>query len=394
MRASLPPWSNIWAILRLAGTPLVAMLVALVLSVLTARVLGPAGRGQIALSLQIAYLLAPVLALGGERLWLRGKPSDLEVRGQLFLTVAMTGLATVTFWPAGPLLMLAPAIAMTGASLALFRAFCVSEKAIGRYVRAAVGLQVYLLASGILLFVLDAPRAWHWLVPYALPATVILLIMVRLGDWSQAWHSALALLSFRTRWAITLGSLASLLALRLDRLVLPVTSGYGALGQYIVVATASESVVWLATARADLLVGDHREVFARGKKGKLLSVGDSTWIVAVSAVGGALTWYLLPIAFGPAFAPAQQLVLPLFLSGVLLAFTRVILSHVLAGSRPEGLVIADVTAGVIGALVYVPAGILAGVTGVAWGTLIVYGAYLAISITVGMRNRSSLSGPT
>ena len=48
-----------------------AAVVAFVVSILSARVLGPAGRGEVATVLQFAYSVAPFVGFGADRLMLR-----------------------------------------------------------------------------------------------------------------------------------------------------------------------------------------------------------------------------------------------------------------------------------------------------------------------------------
>ena len=48
-----------------------AAVVAFVVSILSARVLGPAGRGEVATVLQFAYIVAPFVGFGADRLLLR-----------------------------------------------------------------------------------------------------------------------------------------------------------------------------------------------------------------------------------------------------------------------------------------------------------------------------------
>lgn len=369
------------ALSSLAGTSLIAAAVAFASNILAARALGPELRGNIAFVLQASYFVAPLLVLGSDRALLRADRianDGFRVAGRT--TIAVLGLASllilsVTFrdWHA----LIAPCAVVTAWFL-IRRADVVAFGTYGRYVRIFILYQVGILLSHSGLLILGVSAWPWWLAAYALPAVPLLLLPP-----SRAGHQRG---QYRANTPFLISSLTKLWSLRGERLILPLLAGPNALGLYVVVATATEPLYWIAQSLADHRVGN-RPPRSTGARLRALGALGVIFLAAASCLG-ALLWVLLIPVFGPEFAEARSLILPLALAAVALAAYRQVAGWILASERPQRVGRLE-SATAVTALVAYPIGILwSGADGAAWATLCVY----SLAVLFGLLPSMHLAG--
>lgn len=357
----------------LTGTALLAAGVAFSSNILAARALGPELRGNIAFVLQSSYFLAPLLVVGSDRALLRAQrvTSDtFRVASRSTIAIAASASLLTLYvlfrdWHA----LIAPCAVVTAWFL-IRRADVVAFGNYRRYVIIFAIYQLGILASHFILFLLGVTAWPWWLAAYAAPTVVLLAIPP-----SHVRHKGG---SYRANAPLLLSSMTKLWSLRGERLLLPVVAGPSALGLYVVVATATEPLYWIAQTLADHRV-NHTPPATTLARLRSLSALTAIFLVATACLG-LLLWHLLVPVFGPNFAEAKPLVLPLSLAAVSLAAYRQVAGWVLASDRPQRIGALESLVALIAFVAY-PAGVLVGgAAGAAWATLAVYTAAAAVGL--------------
>lgn len=350
----------------LSGAALVAAAVAFLSNILAARTLGPELRGHVAFVLQLSYFIAPVLVLASDRALLRASHEEGNDRffhaGRgtlLIMTVLATAVAVLLFqdwrWLCGP-------VAATTGWFLLRRAHVVGVGRYHRYLVPFLAYQALILVSHVVLAALEVTSWPAWAAAYAIPAVVLLLIRATPSSSSAAGPTR--------NVPLVVAALTQMWSLRGERILLPLLAGPSQLGLYVVIATATEPLYWVAQAGADHSVTRGGTTSVRSRLRALLRL-LAIFAIAATALGVAL-WLLVMPVFGGDFEPARQFVLPLVIAAVLLAGYRQTSAWVLAGDRPERLGrLEAIVAGF--AVVAYPVGIVMGAgLGAAWASAAVY----------------------
>ena len=246
---------------------------ALVVNVLAARALAPAGRGELALLLQIAYLGSLVLLLGIDRSLVAvfaGSPTGTAARALLRLLLRPAGLGLVVSvvllvvpapWPSSwsSWLAVAALFAVANGFVRGARAVAIAADRQADYVRFTLQSQLVLLAGAALLAHTGVQDAGAWLAVYLLSAA--LPTAVQLVRWSPrgALLDPDGVTSARREGIQLLpASLATSGMLRIDRLLLPALASTAALGLYAGVATMTELLSWPLGVLGDARLGRWR----------------------------------------------------------------------------------------------------------------------------------------
>jgi len=168
--------------------------------------------------------------------------------------------------------------------------------------------------------------------------------------------------------------------LRLDRLILAGLVSTTALGLYAAVATIVELIAWPLLVFADSRLGVWRQRHGRGQFSLrpvlLVAVGYS--IVAVAVMATAMHYLVEPL-LGPGFAAARPLVLPLALAAAVFGMSQLLVNALTAVHRPTWASVAEVVGLGVSVLAYVLLIRAFGALGAAYGSLIGYGACLALA---------------
>ena len=351
----------------------VAAGVAFVVNIVSSRVLGPSDRGEVAFVLQVAYFITPLILLGRDRGLLRKDEHRPET--EPLLPMAALLLAGGALFLDG-LALLAVPVALAGAWVTLERSHALRSGQLATFTKAFLGVQAGVLGGTLLLAALDVRTTAYWLLPYAVPAVWVIVSETR-SYLTRPPH----VLRSMVRWAPLLpAGLASMVVLRVDRLLLPALASYRELGLYVAVATASEPVSWFAQALSDRRVSSLGEQSLRRRLRQLTR--DAALFVPLAGASAAGTVLVILPLMGQAFVDARQLVVPLSLAAVTLALYRQVVGWLTAGRRAWLASVCEAATAVAAIPIYVVAIQHAGALGAAWASLCVYAAGTLIGVVL------------
>jgi O-antigen/teichoic acid export membrane protein len=207
-----------------------------------------------------------------------------------------------------------------------------------------------------------------WVLPYAAPA-----VLVVLAELVQIVRGRVAPLRQRLWRHLHLlpATLAAMLVLRLDRLMLPALSGFRELGLYVAVATATELVTWVAQALADHRVSRVNGSVDTLQRLKRLGADAAKFGPLTAAVGIAIVVVVLPL-MGPGFADATKLVLPLSVAALGLALYRQVVAWLTASDRTWLTSACEVGTAMVSVPIYLVAITRWDAVGAAWASCAVY----------------------
>jgi O-antigen/teichoic acid export membrane protein len=371
---------------------LVVATAAAAINVLAARALGPVGRGELALVVLFSYLATPVVLLGVEKAY----PATLPRRAFSVACRELVGL----LWR--PTLVVAGAILLTGlvfgphspemvgyaagvavltvanTGMTALRTASVSAGTGVRFLHAVCLTQAVLVTVCLLLLGMPGANALYWVVGYAAINLLPLPWLLRHGR-PITGKDMVAVRRLRRR--IASSTLANIVMLRADRLLIPWLSSTAELGLYASVVTMTELLYWPVQHYVDAAVPRWREanVSATSRAGPV-----TWWVTGYLALSGTLVVLVGQLAvvplLGAEYASARDLVLPLVVAACCYGFSRIWFGLHLAAGRPGAASSIDVSGGlvmIIGCVVLVPAW---GAFGAALASAFAYGAGAVVSL--------------
>jgi len=399
--AGRSPWATTG---HLVTAQLVMAACSLLINVMAARTMGPAGRGHLALLLQLAYV-ANLISLAGTD---RSYPAT--VARQPMVRRAFVDVTRLVLPSTGIVLVLAVPIAyaiggtgtagvVTAAGFLMTLAALVCSCALRTGATAAGAGPVYVLATvtgqGTLAVVtaalmVDGVRTpGIWLAGYGAalcvgPLTAWLIVRGQPSATAPGHHLAPARhLGLRLLPA----GLASMVMLRADRLLLPWLGTYEQLGLYIIVATVTEFVVWPVQSYVDAALPHwHRaQLSGQLRRGAVLLGASGYGLLVTLALVVAGNLVIVPV-FGPAYRESTHLLGPLAIGAALYGISRVAVGLTIASGRPRAVLAADLPAMLTALVSYgtlIPA---YGAMGAALGSTVAYGVGALLSIVLCLRN--------
>ncbi|GLX99762.1 NAD(P)H-quinone oxidoreductase [Actinoplanes sp. NBRC 101535] len=375
--------------------------VATAANILMVRSLTPTHRGEVALMLQVVYLVTQVLLLGTERSFVASyhnvAPAPaVRAYAKLLLIPAGVALSGAVVYaviaPArispGPVIiaMLAWYALIEAAALAT-RSIAIAVGRVRDFLVARILEAVLLLAMLVGLYLAGASHPEYWFLAYvvagAVPTVVYLVIWLRLPVSPDAAPVADDQNRQVRREGLALfpAAISNMAMLRVDRLVIPVLASTAALGLYTSVATLTELLAWPIRAYADSRLGrwraSHRD---GGLRTRPVLVAVAVYVlVIVPVVAGGLYLLIVPV-FGHQYAAARSVVLPLVVAAGLYAVSRVSLGFLIAKGRGGLVSVAEITGFVVSFAAYVLLIPRLGILGAAYGSLLGYGACLVFAL--------------
>lgn len=327
-------------------------------ALLSARLLGPVGRGHLTVLILIPSMLTVFLELGQEfttsHLAAESRRGRRAIHGNAIAY-------TLLLFPVGLALSALGISLFTnvhGAILPLAIAGGVAT-ALGTYLRFLSGLAMgtgqvtfysmsRLLLAGsypaalIVLAVLHHQTAYSFF--YAWCASNVFVagfFLMRFSD-TLTWPSkAMAQTQIRVGLPIHISNVAQFLLLRADQLVLSVVAGAAAVGMYSVGVNLVEAL-WMLPAAAGLasipfLSGDAPE--DQKQRAMVSAIGISIWLTLIGAVFlGAVAPFLVPAVFGKSYSGAV-LPLEILLPGIVAAaLVRITTAALIAKKHTKPLV--------------------------------------------------------
>lgn len=397
---------------RVLGDFLAAQLVtglgALAVNVLSARSLGPGGRGQVALFLQLGVTAGVVLLAGVDRSYpasvtsrptLGGAVRDL--RGLALPGIALTGgvaaavavVLLVLHRPEAPAVAATALVAVGSALGSAFRAAASVSGTSRPFLVATVAGQSALTIVGGAFLVISVTAPALWLTAYGLCLLGPFLIMGNRGRRIAA-HPQDHLTARRIGWTLVPSTVAGMVMLRSDRFLLPVLAGYSALGVYGVVATFTELISLPVQAYVDSHIPAWQRAHHAGTLSRARVIAVAGVYAAVATVVGTVTIRAVVVPlFGSEYRAAIALVFPLAAAAALYAVSRVGIGLALACQRARSVAAVDVCAmavAVLGYLLLIPH---VGAMGAAWGSLAGYGTATVMALAVNLPRRPAAGGP-
>ncbi|MGH3778294.1 MAG: lipopolysaccharide biosynthesis protein [Pseudonocardiaceae bacterium] len=417
---------------RIVGDPasvlltcqLIVAAVAFVANILAARTLEPAGRGELALLLQIAYMSSLGLLLGTDRsvvVVYAGTPVATVTRSfvRLLRTPSAICLAVVVAvvivripgigsWRIG--LALALLFAVTNAFVRAVRAIAIAAGRQQDYFRYTLLSNGLLILAIVALFLFDVDNSGFWVLAYLVAGTVSTVACLARWAWSgqlpshaggipehglrEARREGLQLLPF---------AVAHSGVLRLDRLLLAGLASTAALGIYASVATMTELIAWPLLAFASSRLGAWRQAHDSGALPlRKLFVLAAAYCVTAAVLMGVTTHLLLLPLLGPGYRSAGELVAPLVAAAGVFGMAHLVVSVLIAIRRNSLASVAEVVGFGVSIISYVVLIGHYGVVGAAYGSLVGYVTSLAVAggiLLVCVRRsrrppRNASAGPT
>lgn len=390
-RAEGPIRTTFW----LVAARVVLAAAAAVTGLIAAAELGPAARGEVAIGLLIGYTAAVIGIRGLENSLStvaagRSFAGALDLalrfgRRSVFPALALTavavlvGLVTDRFVWQAPLAVLTIAISTALVRLTAAAGAAAADSRRQTTIGMVSGAVLVAGALGLLAIADTGPTAWLWL--YGI-STVAGLVAARLPTERLPDIDARLVELTEAERAGMFATLSNFLALRADRMLLPLLASTTALGVYVVASTMVEVLTLPGKAASQVLV-------ARWRLGTTPSV---TLVAAVSLVGGLVAAGAMVLvgqlaidrALGDRYEESAELLWILGPAVALYLAARGVHSvHLSRGDH--GAVGTSETIGVIAAvlayLVLIPG---SGATGAAVGSLIGYGLTFMVSLGFGL----------
>mgnify|MGYP006184997997 FL=1 len=408
-------WSD-WSE-RLRGEALVVLLSRIatigagtVFVLLTARHLGPAGRGDIAVAFTLAWATTSFSDLGTST---SGRISLLRLNSE----VGVTDVLSLTF-ALVPLQVVSAVVAVTAVS-------SVSMGFSPQFSAAIVALSAATMLYNSATFILYGLRRYRdvLITDFGLGVFQVVVLVGLLAVGRLTTTSAVAAMAagpalgaavlmrgsgaFRCRtpgrltqhWRglITdglspmVGTVAMFFALRLDRLVLAIAVGSHSLGLFTVALAVPEALRVLPKAFGQVIADRGRSgidsVDTARRHCRLAVAGHC----AVLAVAASLGWLLLPAVFGEGFSGARDVLVVVTLAEAMLSVHLMDQALLVGFGRPYGIGIPQV----VGAVVTIALDLIMipkwGMQGAAWACLFGYSA-LALTSTIWTNHELRRSG--
>ncbi|MGC5052964.1 lipopolysaccharide biosynthesis protein [Micromonospora sp. DT48] len=382
----------------------------LAINAMAARSMGPAGRGNLALLLQVAYL-ANMLAIAGTD---RSYPATVPLgRGVRNTSIDMLRLvspsAVVVIVMATPIVYAIGSDTPTGGLLAVtgflvsaivlvvtasLRTGAAAAGVVRPYLIATVVGQLTLVAAAVVLTAVgvDSPNLWLLVYGVALGAgpAAAWVSMRRDRGLPEQPHSLVP--ARRLGLRLLPAAVAGMVMLRADRLLLPWLGSYEQLGLYIIVATVAEFAIWPVQSWVDAQSPRWHQRFLSGdlrRTGPLLAAAAYGLVAgcALLLVGRPL---VVPV-FGTEYQDSVALLVPLAIGVVCYSVSRVAIGLGVAAGRARGALAADIPAMVVALIAYFVLIPRYGALGAATGSAIAYGvgALLALLLAGWLPRRAS-----
>lgn len=379
---------------------------AFAVNILAALSLGAAGRGQLAVLLQISYVATVLVLLGLERSYTAGRTAEWAVA-----VAEMRRLMRPAWWclaaaavVLGALSALQPEVLLyvalvsfiaSNAAMRVLRVAFIASQRARAFLLLTVGPQLLLVVLSVVGFVeaLDSPSTWFAF--YCVAFLPALIGVFCIGRSQRAARGVTANRAIRRAGLALLPStLANVVMLRADRLLLPVLASVRELGLYVVVATVMELAAWPTQNVVDANLRRWRAAAERNDLApwRLVLVG----LLGTAVVAGVFALVLLLAlarVLGEEFDGARVLVLPLAVATLLYATSRVLLGLLIAAGEHRRVSQLEVSGSVVAVVLYLLLIPWLGGVGAALASGISYGL-VCLAGVVNLRRSRRTGGPS
>jgi O-antigen/teichoic acid export membrane protein len=364
MEMSLVAWRKLWGnnstAMQLLLMQVLAASTAFAVNILSASVMEPEGRGQLALLVQVTYVLTVIALLGVERPYVAVRKTSFDRA-----VTEMNALATP-----GYLLLIVIAIVVVLCALAgwlkialigglvlfflmgniaarIVRTGYIASGSLPPFIAVSIATQMILLFTAVGLYFWGNTTPDAWFFAYGLSGTAALIVLI--GSVCRSGRTGFPELRQIRSSGIRLlpASFGNTAMLRSDRLLLPLLASNAQLGLYVVVATTMELASWPIQNWVDASLNRWRE-HQRNDRGYWRTIAGAALVTTLLAacLGGA-SYIVIQFALSPAYSESAILILPLAFAAVVYAATRVQQGLLIAGGRAKSVSAAELVGMVV-----------------------------------------------
>jgi O-antigen/teichoic acid export membrane protein len=360
MQVESPPRSASHAVLRTVSATAIILACGVVTGLISARSLGPTGRGELATITVWAstFLYAGTLGLAEAVVYFAAAQPALRARVWMTAQVGaviLGVLVTAAGWIAIPLFFSGSDPTLAGWIrwyLLLWAVPCMSSLCACSWLQGVGRLRAFNVsrtlvhvvnAMGFLALLLAGEASvWHFASALLVGNAATWLLAVALGPWREISAAAPSrelagrMLHYGIR--VQVGNWSNTANVRLDQLVLSLLATPAALGTYVVAVTYANLVLTLPGSAMLVmlpeLIREHR--MGTGRACVTRWYRRVLWTSAAGAAAAGVSGiYLVPLLFGDAFAPAVPLLALLAPATVILGMNQILATAFQAVDRPE-----------------------------------------------------------
>ncbi len=361
--------------------------------ILTARHLGPIGRGEIVVAFSIAWATSSLADLGTSvsgRIGLLRSDSGVGEADVLSLTLALVPLQ------AGLAVVAVTMVSLTSVSMSVRFSAAVVLLSVAMTVYNSIASVVYglrrykeVLTADVVMAVVQVTVLTYLFFVGRLTTTLAVVTMaagfavaaaVLVVKFGSIWHQSPGQLTAHWRELIAdgllpmTGAFAMVVALRFNRIVLAVVGGSRSVGLFAVALTIPETLRIVARAVGQIIAD-------RGRSG-VDSVGTlmrhcQLFILvncALLTVGTTLGWLLLPTLFGAGFTEARGLLVVVTVAEVAMSVHLMGQAMLVGFGSPRGIGLSQVVGAVVATLLNLVMIPRWGMQGAAWACLFGFSA--------------------
>ena len=385
---------------------------AVAVNLLAAVVLSPAGRGDLAFALQLAYFLSVFAVMGLERPFIASRsgafgteyrvfarmvtPGTLCVLPIAFIAAALSPFSTRWMWLG--VIAIAAYVALNSLVHALRVAYVCSREWKWFAVNA-IATQLIIVVGAVLLVLIGVndPVVWMWAyAASAVPTVVLLFVAPRPPKHLEPTRAEKRGLRKRG-WVLLPSEFSNSAMLRSDRLLLPILSSSAALGLYVTVATVLEMATWPVQQWVDASLRSWSQGFSSHSFPVVRIIARSVLLLVASAAVLAVAAYAMIVFVLPeSYAPAAAAIIPLAISAVIFGITRVQQGLLIAADSPGTVSVVEIIGTVASLIAYITLIPHYGMFGAAYGSIIGYAVCAAAGAFTLLRviKRKSQQSPT
>ncbi len=338
-------------------------------AIASARILGPTGRGVLALQLQVGYLLAPALVAGSDRAILsfasqHGELAARTLANQLALKVSLGAAAL----GAGTSVVVAFIDPPTAIAIVLTVSFGISQsmtiyaqsvsvvrqRTVHLAIKQSATSLAVVFAAGAL-YVGEVSQVEWWLLCITAPYLIYGTIQIA-GESRSLRRQPVEVISFRSTYRseslrLLRGNTALTIMLRADRIIVGLIAGTTALGYYATAATFAELASIPGKVGAQAITPHLSKV-----RGPLVRDFQVRTVVAAGVLGGLVLATVGPpvlvALLGDQFSPAADLLPILGISVMVLVGRHLAGAVMLARARAPELVRLETQAAIASLALY------------------------------------------
>ena len=361
--------------------------------VLTARHLGPVGRGEIAVAFALAWATSSLADLGTSvsgRIGLLRQDSRVSASDVISLTLvlvplqaglAVVAVTAVSFTSARMSVGLSVAVVLLSVAITVYNSVVSVVYGLRRYQTVLVAdIVMAVVQVAVLSYLLVVNRLTSVSAVVAMAAGFLVAAAVLVVRSGASWRQSPSQLTAHWRELIAsglspmAGAFASVVALRFNRLVLAAVVGSRSVGLFAVALTIPETLRIVARAVGQIIAD-------RGRSG-VDSVGTlmrhcQLFILvncALLTVGTTLGWLLLPTLFGAGFTEARGLLVVVTVAEVAMSVHLMGQAMLVGFGSPRGIGLSQVVGAVVATLLNLVMIPRWGMQGAAWACLFGFSA--------------------